>query len=304
MSNTNYEQDRYENESGGYWEDAPDQEWQRGRDRDSNWERGARRQERPERDAGGYQRGGWSRGSAPTGSRGDYSAEDYGGTRGEWGSRGYPSERYGRMPHWGNQRDAYAGQRGQADYRGYQTYQNYPGYQSGTQRQWGDQGQYQPGESGGWQGQSQGRTVGNYERQGSGTPRYEEMHGPRGVAGWEGGGFQEGWRVPGPYTGRGPRNYQRPDERMREDIIDRMTQHGQLDASDIDIAVANGEVTLTGSVNTRSEKHIAEEIAESVSGVRDVTNQLKVRQGVLGQIRDALSPGSGQNEARQDASRQ
>jgi hypothetical protein len=80
----------------------------------------------------------------------------------------------------------------------------------------------------------------------------------------------------GEYRGRGPRNYRRSDERIREDVNDRLTDHDFLDASDIEVSVSNGEVTLTGTVNNRYAKRLAEEIAESVSGVTNVENRLRV----------------------------
>jgi Flp pilus assembly secretin CpaC len=49
-----------------------------------------------------------------------------------------------------------------------------------------------------------------------------------------------------------------------------------LDASNIEIEVDNNEVTLTGSVDTRYEKRRAEDLAESVSGVNNVQNNLRV----------------------------
>jgi hypothetical protein len=80
----------------------------------------------------------------------------------------------------------------------------------------------------------------------------------------------------GPHVGRGPRGYQRPDERIREEVCDRLTDAPDVDASDIDIEVTNGEVTLRGSTSSREEKRRAEDIADNISGVRDVHNQIRV----------------------------
>ncbi|HEU5098138.1 MAG TPA: BON domain-containing protein [Roseiflexaceae bacterium] len=91
-------------------------------------------------------------------------------------------------------------------------------------------------------------------------------------------GYAETWQIPGPFTGRGPRGYQRSDERIKEDISDRLTMHGRIDASDIEIQVANCEVTLAGTVDNRAAKRMAEDVAESVQGVSEVHNQLRVRQ--------------------------
>lgn len=84
------------------------------------------------------------------------------------------------------------------------------------------------------------------------------------------------WRR-GPFFGRGPRGYQRSDERIREDVNDRLTAHGFIDATDIECRVQNGEVTLSGYVDSREAKRAAEDVVEEVPGVRDVHNNLRVR---------------------------
>jgi len=78
------------------------------------------------------------------------------------------------------------------------------------------------------------------------------------------------------HKGRGPRNYKRSDERIKEDINDRLSDDWYIDASDIDVTVQNGEVTLTGKVEERSAKRRAEDIAEAVSGVTNVENRIRV----------------------------
>jgi osmotically-inducible protein OsmY len=82
--------------------------------------------------------------------------------------------------------------------------------------------------------------------------------------------------IPGPYIGRGPRGYQRSDERIREDVCERLTEHGQLDASDIEVKVENAEVTLVGTVNNRQAKRMADDTVESIPWVKQVHNQLLV----------------------------
>jgi HSP20 family molecular chaperone IbpA len=80
----------------------------------------------------------------------------------------------------------------------------------------------------------------------------------------------------GRFAGRGPKNWRRSDERIREDVNERLTEHPDVDATDIEVEVKNGEVTLTGRVDDRASKRIAEYISESVSGVKDVHNQLRI----------------------------
>ncbi|HEX7809264.1 MAG TPA: BON domain-containing protein [Thermoanaerobaculia bacterium] len=78
------------------------------------------------------------------------------------------------------------------------------------------------------------------------------------------------------YRGRGPKGFQRSDERLRELISERLADHDAIDASEIEVTVTNGEVTLVGTVDDRRTKRLAEDLAESVGGVHDVHNQLKV----------------------------
>ena len=80
----------------------------------------------------------------------------------------------------------------------------------------------------------------------------------------------------GMYAGRGPRGYRRSDDRIREDINDRLTDDWYIDASDIEVSVNNSMVTLTGRVDSREDKRRAEDIVEYVSGVTDISNQLRV----------------------------
>jgi hypothetical protein len=80
----------------------------------------------------------------------------------------------------------------------------------------------------------------------------------------------------GMYRGRGPKGYQRSDERLREDICERLMDAPDIDATEITLEVASGEVTLTGSVHDRHMKRCAEDIVEEVSGVKQVHNGLRI----------------------------
>jgi hypothetical protein len=83
----------------------------------------------------------------------------------------------------------------------------------------------------------------------------------------------------GRFFGRGPKGYRRSDERIREEISDRLMTHPDIDASDFEVHVENGVVILAGTVEDRHEKRLAELIAEDALGVNDVENRLKVRHG-------------------------
>jgi len=77
--------------------------------------------------------------------------------------------------------------------------------------------------------------------------------------------------------GRGPKNYTRSDERIREDINEALYHDHHIDASDINVDVKHGVVTLTGSVKERIAKYRTEDIADRCSGVKDVENRLSVQ---------------------------
>jgi len=81
---------------------------------------------------------------------------------------------------------------------------------------------------------------------------------------------------PGPHYGRGPKNYRRSDERIAEDINERLTEDALLDASGIHASVSDGVVTLQGSVGSRRMKHRAEDIVDQCRGVDDVRNHIRV----------------------------
>ncbi len=77
------------------------------------------------------------------------------------------------------------------------------------------------------------------------------------------------------FAGRGPRGYRRSDDRIREDVCDLLTDDWRIDASDVEVTVQNGEVTLSGTVHNRDEKRTTEDLVETISGVREVHNQLR-----------------------------
>ena len=112
------------------------------------------------------------------------------------------------------------------------------------------------------------------------------------------------------HRGRGPKGYRRSDERILEDVNDRLTDDPHIDASEIQVSVSNREVTLDGTVNSRFEKRHAEDLAESVSGVGHVQNNLRVQQyadaGMGGSMMSGAagstsSPGTGDPSRRRNS---
>ncbi|NOT76014.1 MAG: BON domain-containing protein [Cyclobacteriaceae bacterium] len=78
------------------------------------------------------------------------------------------------------------------------------------------------------------------------------------------------------HRGKGPKGYKRSDERITEDVNDRLSDDQHIDASNIEVSVEKGEVTLKGTVSRREEKRHAEDIIESISGVTNVENKIRV----------------------------
>lgn len=204
--------------------------------------------------------GGYGEGYGRSGT----SSSDYGYSSGSgsWGGRRYEGDPWGV---YGSGAGAGYGQLGVEGYRGGGAF----GWESGRSSDW------ERGRSQGYQGRGQ-----DWERGGA-TNSWEYGSGYRG----------------GPYAGRGPRGYKRSDDRIFEDVCERLTMLGGVDASDIEVEVRNGEVTLRGCVRDRWQKRHAEEALEDIPGVKDITNQLKIEGGTR---MDGGESGQGQRKSAAD----
>lgn len=80
----------------------------------------------------------------------------------------------------------------------------------------------------------------------------------------------------GPHHGKGPKGYTRSDEKIKEDVQERLYHDSFIDASDIEVSVNDGEVTLSGTVDHKQTRRRAEDCADSVSGVKNVSLNLKI----------------------------
>ncbi len=223
----------------GYYpgQGRPQQEW-----RESDWSRGGR----PSRDDGSR--------SQPYGQREPYNARGgsrrsrWGGPWNDGGSR-YSESQYGM----GRQRsrfDAYGG---------------------GSEPQFGEGPFADTSESPGYFGS------GNYAEGGAhftGGFEQRSRHPDHGSLGED----TLTWRnAPGERRYRtGPKGYTRSDERIREDISERLMLADSIDSSEVTVSVKEGRVTLEGSVPTRSMKHAIEDLADYTAGVQDVDNRIRV----------------------------
>jgi len=66
------------------------------------------------------------------------------------------------------------------------------------------------------------------------------------------------------------------DEHLHDAVLERLTKDGAIDLSDVEIILHDGEVTLSGSVRSETDRTRAELITERVRGVVRVENRLRV----------------------------
>lgn len=78
------------------------------------------------------------------------------------------------------------------------------------------------------------------------------------------------------YSGVGPKSYHRTDERIYEEICEILTLDPDIDASEIQVEVQDGDVTLKGTVETKTLRAYAEDSISRVFGVNDINNQIEV----------------------------
>lgn len=270
--------ERWSGRSGSDWEDTGWRDLER--DRGRGYEYGGELSRNfPGRDMGqsGWSQSGWGQ-SGWGGGRDRRQERDYGGSMrsGEYGGMGhdrsssYSGSRYGTSGYGGRSGMGYGDPgRPWREYDQYTGMTNEPGFGAGY-----GAGAYRGGESGyGYGGPRDWERRSNSDERGFLDRAADE------VSSWFGDEDAERRReMDRRHSGRGPRNYARSDSRINEDVCDRLTEHALIDASDIEVAVSDREVTLSGTVHSRDEKRRAEDIAESISGVTHVQNNLRVKQ--------------------------
>lgn len=187
-----------------------------------------------------------------------------GGARGPQGPQGQGAPGSGQQADgggYGSQGGGYGSQSSYASHGGY-----------------GSQGEASGGGSenrGGHGAQGESRSQGYGTHAGSGP---HGGYGPQGDAHWP----QANW---GPMSQqarshrRGPKGYARSDERIREDICERLMHSAHIDSSEVTIEVSGGKVLIEGTVPDRRMKHAIEDIADATAGVNDVDNRVRLQQG-------------------------
>jgi osmotically-inducible protein OsmY len=78
-------------------------------------------------------------------------------------------------------------------------------------------------------------------------------------------------------SSRGPKGWVRPDERILDELCERIVRAG-VDASALEVSVEAGEVSLTGELGTRKERRCVMDLAERILGVVAVDAEIRVRE--------------------------
>ncbi len=183
-------------------------------------------------------------------------AENYYGNRSDSGRNDYPN----RQVPWttggyGN------GQGGTRDYSYEQSRDGTEPRAGGDHHRWGQD--LRRGSN--YAGSGYYRDNGNYSR-----GVYGSSYGS-GVLGEGGQPGSSSWR-----DRNGPKGYVRSDERIKDDVCERLCQHQGIDVGDVSVEVSNGCVKLDGSVSSRDMKHRIEDIVDDCIGVQEVDNRLSV----------------------------
>jgi hypothetical protein len=120
-----------------------------------------------------------------------------------------------------------------------------------------------PGFTGGYYGFGSGSLEPDW-RAGRSQPLGEESH-------------ESDWRRSERRYPPGPKGYQRSDERLREDISERLMEARHIDSSDVTVTVSGAKVVLDGTVPERRMKHAIEDLVDACPGVQDIENGIRVR---------------------------
>lgn len=190
-------------------------------------------------------------GGAPTQrDYGAYGAQGYGGEGGS-GAQGYGGQgaygRYGSDSDYGTP----GGYGGDRIYR-----QSGPQHETGGGAHYGSLVSYGQGAYGGYGQGEMGRSSG------------------QGGQSW--GNWGQSGQI-GRSQRRGPKGYQRSDERLQEEICERLMTRWDLDSSEVSVQVSQGEVTLEGVVPERRMRHEIENLVDDCHGVKDIDNRIRVQ---------------------------
>jgi hypothetical protein len=272
-------------------------------DRDEREERSRDRDRYRPQSRRDFQPGNYGQESGYGGQQSQYGQSQSG--QGQYGQGQYGQGDYGRGQYGQSEQGGSFGQ-----YSGFERGRDRDRDRSGEQRDywneqrdyWGEpsrsgssSGYYRPGSSqsgGDLYGQRWGRGDWEPRERFGGESRWSDeqrwrsesqsFQRDRDREGWRGGRFgseERGRDRPGFFQRlfkRGPKGYQRSDERLREDISERLMYAMEIDSSEVTVNVADGKVTLEGTVPDRYMKHAIEDLVDECPGVQDIDNRVRV----------------------------
>ena len=251
-------------------------------------------------------------GSQSYGSQGYGSQQGYGSRGGmqggAYGSQQYGSQQYAQGREYGG--EDYSNLRGSGTQaygqgersfgsHGYGSGRDYRGYEGGEAGRQSGGRQWQRG-----YGEGYGLSSGYADERAYGSSYGSSGYGGSSGQGMGGYGSSDYGSSGRSYRGMGPKSYTRSDERLLEDINERLTEDDYLDASEITVRCVNGVITLEGTVSERWMKHRAEDLADASSGVKQVDNRIQVQSSSSRMGSERSSENTGTSAQGRTSSRQ
>lgn len=80
----------------------------------------------------------------------------------------------------------------------------------------------------------------------------------------------------GKHAGKGPRDFRISDERILENVCERLFEDEYVDATHVCVEIRSGEITLRGRIESGWMRDRTEQIAAGVYGVELVRNELRI----------------------------
>ncbi len=91
------------------------------------------------------------------------------------------------------------------------------------------------------------------------------------------------------HRGKGPKNYIRQDVHIKDDVNQALTESHSVDATDVEVMVEDGNVILSGTVDSRLARRNAESAVDYISGIRNIENRIHIKSQTDRDVRSEVS---------------
>ena len=81
------------------------------------------------------------------------------------------------------------------------------------------------------------------------------------------------------HRGRGPRDWNRDDQHLYEEVCERLLRDRLIDARGVQVEVEDGVVGLRGEARAAADPHLIERLVRETPGVKGVRLDLRIGQG-------------------------